>query len=53
MTANQAHLIAAEINRHISLALIAKEPEIKRGHMEVVDALTASLIETKEGRSAK
>ena len=33
MTAHQAQLIDAEISRHISLALIAEEPEIRRDHL--------------------
>lgn len=44
MTSHQVQLIDAEISRHISLALIAKEPEIKNGHMEVAQALTAALV---------
>ena len=44
MTAHQAQLIDAEISRHISLALIAEEPEIRRDHLEVAQALTAALV---------
>mgnify|MGYP001098628726 CR=1 FL=1 len=53
MTAHQAQLIDAEISRHISLALIAEEPEIRRDHLEVAQALTAALVLAGERRSEK
>lgn len=53
MTSHQVQLIDAEISRHISLALIAEEPKIKSGHMEVAEALTAALVLAGERRSEK
>lgn len=50
MTTHQVQLIDAEISRHISLALIAKEPEIKNAYMEVAQALAAALVIADERR---
>lgn len=51
MTNRQAQLIDAEISRHISLALLANEPAIRRGHLDVAQALTAALAMADERRS--
>ena len=53
MTSHQVQLIDAEISRHISLALIAEEPKIRRDHLEVAQALTAALVLAGERRSEK
>ena len=53
MTSHQVQLIDAEISRHSPLALIAAEPKIKSGHMEVAEALTAALAMAAERRSKK
>lgn len=45
MTNHQAlHLIDSEIQRHIALAVVARDPIIKASHMEVLQALTMSKI---------
>lgn len=45
MTTNHAqHLIDCEIQRHIALAVAARDPTVKGSHMEVLQALTMSKI---------
>lgn len=45
MTNHQAQkLIESEIQRHIALAVVAREPSIKASHMEVLQALTICKI---------
>lgn len=45
MTTNHAQrLIDCEIQRHIALAVAARDPAIKTSHMEVLQALTMSKI---------
>lgn len=53
MTKRQAQLIDAEISRHISLALVAEEPAMKRIHLEVAQALSAALTLVEERRAEK
>lgn len=45
MTNHQAlHIIDGEIQRHIALAVSAREPALKESHMQVLQALTMSKI---------
>lgn len=48
MTNHQAQkLIESEIQRHIALAVVAREPSIKASHMEVLQALTIDELKTR------
>lgn len=49
MTARQVQLIQAEAKRHIAMAKAAKDIFIKCSHLEVVDALCATLQSEKGG----
>lgn len=53
MTPRQTQLVEFEISRHIALAMIAREPAIRRSHMEVAQALTAALAAAEERRNRR
>lgn len=46
------HLLNGEVRRHIAQALVATEPALQRGHMEVAEAITLA-IATMECRPAQ
>lgn len=37
-------LISDEVRRHISQAMVTTEPAMKRGHLEVAEALTLAVV---------
>ena len=53
MTPRQMQLVESEISRHIALAMAAREPVIKRSHMEVAQALATALAAGKERRDKR
>lgn len=53
MTPRQTQLVEFEISRHIALAMVTQEPAIKRSHMEVAQALTATLAAAEERRGKR
>lgn len=53
MTARQIRLLRGEVQRHVALAMVSREPSIHSDHMEVAAALSAAIQESEEVKCQK
>ena len=49
MTERQVELIRAEVNKHIAMFTVSREPVIRASHLEVAEALASVLPPEKGG----
>ncbi len=49
MTERQAQLLRAEMNKHIAMQAVSREPVIRASHLEVAEALASVLPPEERG----